>query len=98
VLTVRTGSLSQALRDDAAFHTPTPLHWKDYGDGARVRRVDGGFELQRTAELTAEWAVEVFKQQSPAAFAPLIQRNATPQVLDYLRPWTDCYKNRFEVD
>src|SRR5260370_35263981 len=44
--------------------------------------------------ITAEWAVEVFKKARPEGFrtAFISNGNATPQVLDYLRPWTDCYK------
>ena len=44
--------------------------------------------------ITAEWAVDVFKQARPEGFrtAFISNGNATPQVLDYLRPWTDCYK------
>ena len=44
--------------------------------------------------ITAEWAVEVFKEARPEGFktAFISNGNATPQVLDYLRPWTDCYK------
>jgi pyruvate formate lyase activating enzyme len=44
--------------------------------------------------ITAEWAVEVFKKARPEGFktAFISNGNGTPQVLDYLRPWTDCYK------
>jgi pyruvate formate lyase activating enzyme len=44
--------------------------------------------------ITAEWAVEVFKKAKPEGFktAFISNGNATPQVLDYLRPVTDCYK------
>jgi len=44
--------------------------------------------------ITAEWAVAVFKKARPEGFrtAFISNGNATPQVLDYLRPWTDCYK------
>lgn len=44
--------------------------------------------------ITAEWAVEVFKLAKAAGLktAFISNGNATPQVLDYLRPWTDCYK------
>jgi len=44
--------------------------------------------------ITAEWAVAVFKKARPQGFrtAFISNGNATPQVLDYLRPWTDCYK------
>src|SRR5438445_209491 len=44
--------------------------------------------------ITAEWAVDVFKvaraQGLKTAF--ISNGNATPEVLDYIRPWTDCYK------
>jgi len=44
--------------------------------------------------ITAEWAVEVFRQARAEGFrtAFISNGNATPQVLNYLRPWTDCYK------
>jgi pyruvate formate lyase activating enzyme len=44
--------------------------------------------------ITAEWAIEVFKQAKTEGFktAFISNGNATPQVLDYIRPWTDCYK------
>lgn len=44
--------------------------------------------------ITAEWAVEVFKKARRQGFrtAFISNGNATPEVLEYLRPWTDCYK------
>ena len=44
--------------------------------------------------ITAEWAVDVFNRLDAEGFrtAFISNGNATPQVLDYLRPWTDCYK------
>jgi pyruvate formate lyase activating enzyme len=44
--------------------------------------------------ITAEWAIDVFRKAKPEGFrtAFISNGNATPQVLDYLRPWTDCYK------
>jgi pyruvate formate lyase activating enzyme len=44
--------------------------------------------------ITAEWAIDVFKHARPEGFrtALISNGNATAQVLDYLRPWTDCYK------
>ena len=44
--------------------------------------------------ITAEWAIEVFKKAKSEGFrtAFISNGNATEQVLDYLRPWTDCYK------
>jgi pyruvate formate lyase activating enzyme len=44
--------------------------------------------------ITAEWAVEVFKQAKAANLATgfVSNGNATPEVLAYLRPWVDLYK------
>jgi pyruvate formate lyase activating enzyme len=44
--------------------------------------------------ITAEWAVDVFKAARPRGLrtAFISNGNATPEVLDYLKPWTDCYK------
>src|SRR6266576_1487730 len=44
--------------------------------------------------ITAEWAVDVFKVARRAGLktAFISNGNATPEVLDYIRPWTDCYK------
>ncbi len=63
------------------------------GDGESLRRVNGRSSYNEPL-ITAEWAVEVFKKARPEGFrtAFISNGNATPQVLDYLRPWTDCYK------
>ena len=44
--------------------------------------------------ITAEWAVAVFPQAKAAGLTTgfVSNGNATPQVLDYLRPWIDLYK------
>ena len=44
--------------------------------------------------ITAEWAVDVFKAAKGHGLktAFISNGNATPEVLDYIRPWTDCYK------
>lgn len=44
--------------------------------------------------ITAEWAVAVFKEAKAAGLATAFvsNGNATPQVLEYLRPWLDFYK------
>ena len=44
--------------------------------------------------ITAEWAVAIFKEAKAAGLATAFvsNGNATPQVLDYLRPWIDLYK------
>ena len=44
--------------------------------------------------ITSEWAVAVFKQAKAAGLITgfVSNGNATPQVLEYLRPWLDLYK------
>src|SRR5439155_20520377 len=44
--------------------------------------------------ITAEWAVSVFRQAKPEGFlcAFVSNGNATPEALDFLRPWIAAYK------
>ena len=44
--------------------------------------------------ITSEWAVAVFREARQAGLTTgyVSNGNATPQVLDYLRPWVDLYK------
>ena len=85
---------SQALRDDAAVSpanavTPERLVAMARACGASMVGTSYNEPL-----ITAEWAVKVFRKARPAGFrtAFISNGNATPQVLDYIRPWTDCYK------
>jgi pyruvate formate lyase activating enzyme len=85
---------SQALRDDSAGTQPRAVSAERLVEMARecgARMVGSSYNEPL---ITAEWAVEVFKKARPAGFktAFISNGNATPQVLDYLRPWTDCYK------
>jgi pyruvate formate lyase activating enzyme len=85
---------SQTLRDDAAGVEPKVVTAERLVALARSY----GARLVGTSYneplITAEWAIEVFKLAKPAGFktAFISNGNATPQVLDYIRPWTDCYK------
>jgi pyruvate formate lyase activating enzyme len=85
---------SQALRDDAAGTQPNIVSAERLVAMAKAY----GARLVGTSYneplITAEWAVEVFKRAKPEGFrtAFISNGNATPQVLDYIRPWTDCYK------
>jgi len=44
--------------------------------------------------ITSEWAVEIFKRAKREGLLTgyVSNGNATPEVLDYLRPHLDCYK------
>jgi len=44
--------------------------------------------------ITSEWAVEIFKLAKPSGFkcGYVSNGHATPEVIEYLRPWLDAYK------
>jgi len=44
--------------------------------------------------ITSEWAIEIFRLAKSQGFvcAYVSNGNATPEVLDYIRPWVDLYK------
>jgi len=85
---------SQALRDDAAGVAPSDVT----AEGLVALAVRQGARLVGSSYneplITAEWAVEVFRAARPHGLrtAFISNGNATPEVLDYIRPWTDAYK------
>jgi pyruvate formate lyase activating enzyme len=85
---------SQALRDDSAGTEPTMVSAERLVTIAKAYGASMVGSSYNEPLITAEWAVEVFKQARPEGFktAFISNGNGTPQVLDYLRPWTDCYK------
>jgi pyruvate formate lyase activating enzyme len=85
---------SQALRDDAAVSPPNAVTADRLVAMAKAYGAAMVGSSYNEPLITAEWAVEVFKKARPEGFrtAFISNGNATPQVLDYLRPWTDCYK------
>ncbi|HJQ67330.1 MAG TPA: AmmeMemoRadiSam system radical SAM enzyme [Blastocatellia bacterium] len=85
---------SQALRDPNAVAPPrdvTPEQMVDIARRYGARLVVSSYNEPL---ITSEWAVDVFKQAKPAGFVCgfVSNGNATPQVLDYIRPWTELYK------
>jgi len=85
---------SQALRDEAPGTpivevTPEQLVQTAQRSGARLVVSSYNEPL-----ITAEWAVAVFQQAKPAGFACAFvsNGNATPEVLDFLKPWIVAYK------
>ena len=85
---------SQALRDDAAVTMPKLVTADRLVAMAKAYGASLVGSSYNEPLITAEWAVDVFKKAKPEGFrtAFISNGNATPQVLDYLRPWTDCYK------
>ena len=85
---------SQALRDASAGTAPTPVTPDRLVAMAKAYGASLVGSSYNEPLITAEWAVEVFQKAKMEGFktAFISNGNATHQVLDYLRPWTDCYK------
>jgi pyruvate formate lyase activating enzyme len=85
---------SQALRDvrsslDFKLATPAEL--------VSLARRQGAAAVVSTYNeplITAEWAVSVFREAKAAGLTTgfVSNGNATPEVLEYIRPWVDLYK------
>jgi pyruvate formate lyase activating enzyme len=85
---------SQALRDPGALSEPMDISPRQLVDLAQ--RYDAKLVATSYNEplITSEWAVDVFKEAKRRGFttAYISNGNATRQVLEYIRPWTNCYK------
>jgi pyruvate formate lyase activating enzyme len=85
---------SQALRDVAAnapLRPTTPEQLVGLAQRERARLLVSSYNEPL---ITAEWAVAVFTRGNEAGLtcAFVSNGNATPEVLDYLRPWIRAYK------
>jgi pyruvate formate lyase activating enzyme len=85
---------SQALRDPNAISlplkaTPEALVQDALRQGAKVL-----VSTYNEPLITAEWAVAIFKEAKAAGLLTgfVSNGNATPRVLEFLRPWIDFYK------
>ncbi|MGH9786550.1 MAG: AmmeMemoRadiSam system radical SAM enzyme, partial [Terriglobia bacterium] len=85
---------SQALRDPGAVSpplnaTPQELVEQALDLGAKVI-----VSTYNEPLITSEWAVAVFQEAKAAGLLTgyVSNGNATPQVLEYLRPWVELYK------
>jgi pyruvate formate lyase activating enzyme len=85
---------SQALRDANAkgqFQIVSPAQLTALARRERARLVVSSYNEPL---ITAEWAVAVFREATAAGLtcAFVSNGNATPEVLDFLRPWIKAYK------
>jgi pyruvate formate lyase activating enzyme len=85
---------SQALRDPSAVSppleaSPESLVRDAIDQGAKVL-----VSTYNEPLITSEWAVAIFKQARAAGLVTgfVSNGNATPQVLQFVRPWLDLYK------
>jgi pyruvate formate lyase activating enzyme len=85
---------SQALRDPEAVAPAMRTTPQQLVELAAQHRAGLVVSSYNEPLITAEWAVDVFKAARPAGFrtAFVSNGNGTPEVLDYIRPWTDAYK------
>lgn len=85
---------SQALRDNAAGVAPTHFTPETLVQAAPPTGAQVIVSSYNEPLITAEWAVDIFKQAKAAGLITgfVSNGNATPEALDYIKPYTDCYK------
>ncbi|MFQ5752932.1 MAG: AmmeMemoRadiSam system radical SAM enzyme, partial [bacterium] len=85
---------SQALRDPEAVVPPQkvrPIDLIVMGKKYNAKLIVSSYNEPL---ITSEWAVKIFKEAKKEGFVTgfVSNGNATPEVLDYIRPHTDLYK------
>ncbi len=85
---------SQALRDHRSSLDFTPIAPRRIVEAARAAGARGVVSTYNEPLITSEWAAAVFREARAAGLVTgfVSNGNATPQVLEYLRPWVDLYK------
>ena len=85
---------SQTLRDGAAGTAPTLITAEAVVDLAKRRGAAAIVSSYNEPLITAEWAMAVFRLgRSRGLRTGMVSNgNATPEVLDHIRPWTDAFK------
>jgi pyruvate formate lyase activating enzyme len=85
---------SQALRDPQALASFKPVTPEEVARLALARGADVVVSTYNEPLITAEWASAIFKEVKAAGLMTgfVSNGNATPRVLEYLRPWLDLYK------
>jgi pyruvate formate lyase activating enzyme len=85
---------SQALRDPNAVAPPRAVAPEALVADALAQGARIVVSTYNEPLITAEWAVDVFKEARQAGLKTgfVSNGNGTPEVLRYLRPYIDCYK------
>jgi pyruvate formate lyase activating enzyme len=85
---------SQALRDPRAVAPPLDVSPTDLVEDALRLGARLVVSTYNEPLITSEWAVAIFREAKAAGLmtAFVSNGNATPRVLEYLRPWVDAYK------
>jgi pyruvate formate lyase activating enzyme len=85
---------SQALRDPAAVAGMMRIEPGEIVAEAVRQKAQVVVSTYNEPLITSEWAVAVFREAREAKLTTgfVSNGNATPRVLEYLRPWVDLYK------
>jgi pyruvate formate lyase activating enzyme len=85
---------SQMLRDPDAVAPAKLVQPKQLVDVAIAHKAPLVASSYNEPLITSEWAVDVFKEAKSRGLkcAYISNGNGTPQVLDFIRPYTDAYK------
>ncbi len=85
---------SQALRDPQAGADVSPISADEIVSLAERYGASTVTSTYNEPLITSEWAVEVFKLAKERGLhtSYVSNGNGTPEVIEYLRPWTDMYK------
>lgn len=85
---------SQALRDPASGVTPQDIDIETMIEIARRYKTSGIASSYNEPLITSEWAVAIFREAKKIGLKTLYvsNGNATPEVLEYLKPYLDAYK------
>jgi pyruvate formate lyase activating enzyme len=85
---------SQTLRNPSAGISPQKISPEEFVDKALEFNARLVTSTYNEPLITSEWAVEIFKKAKTKNLATsyVSNGNATPEVLDYIKPYTDLYK------
>ncbi|MHA1992619.1 MAG: AmmeMemoRadiSam system radical SAM enzyme [Candidatus Hodarchaeales archaeon] len=85
---------SQTLRNPSAGMSPQKISPEEFVDKALEFNARLVTSTYNEPLITSEWAVEIFKRAKAKNLATsyVSNGNATPEVLDYINPFTDLYK------
>jgi pyruvate formate lyase activating enzyme len=85
---------SQALRDPNSAAPPLQTSPHELVSAACAQGAEIMVSTYNEPLITSEWGLAVFKEAKAAGLmtAYVSNGNATPEALEYLRPWLDLYK------
>jgi pyruvate formate lyase activating enzyme len=85
---------SQSLRDPAARGGPRDVTPEELVAAARSRGIQVMVSTYNEPLITAEWSVEVFAKARAAGIVCgfISNGHATPEAIEYIRPYVDLYK------